>query len=197
MATPFSQGNQDFSDLAHEAAQSLIYPKVFGCDRSLMAFSRASVSEGGERAILDGQMAVDRLVAVTVPGLRGPVEHMVQERFRRTKYAHYRDITITEWNCDTNQKSELYKIKAGLFLYGYFDESRGEFGEVIVINTSALLFAISTGSLNIGRPRKNERSNQTFVSFSFADLHRAGVVEWDSKSHLSRDLEALWSRTHA
>jgi hypothetical protein len=175
--TPYSYRNQGFTDAAHDAAQSLVYPTIFDCDKSLLSFETSSVADGGEKAILDGQMAVDRIVSVTVSGLKGPIEHMVQERFRRPDYARFRDITITEWNHASNQKSELYKLKAGIFLYGYFDNKSGLFGEVIAANTAAVLMAISNETLRYTR-ETNPRTKQSFICVTFDALQDAGVVLW-------------------
>lgn len=188
MYTPFSQSNQNFTDAAHEAARVLVYPQMFDCEESLLSFDSSSVSDGGEKAILDGQMAVDRIVSVTVSGLRGPIEHMVQERFRRPEYSRYRDITITEWNHASNQKSELYKLKAGVFLYGYFDKVALSFGEVIAVNTSALLMAISNKTLRY-TSETNPRSRQSFICVTFDALHEAGVVVWHRNPAEQRRLQ--------
>lgn len=174
MYTRFEQHNQDFSDKAHAAAQSLVYPRLFKCDESSLAFDSASVSDGGEKAILDGQMAVDRLVKVTVSGLRHPIQHTVQERFRRPGYRNYRDITITEWNHASNQPSELYKIKCGIFTYGYYYEDENRFGDVIAVDVSAFLMAMTTNELAYAK--KTNRKRQDFICVTFDALHEAGVV---------------------
>jgi hypothetical protein len=172
--TRFEQHNQDFSDKAHAAAQSLVYPQLFKCHEDRLTFDSASVSDGGEKAILDGQMAVDRLVKVTVDGLRYPIEHTVQERFRRPGYRNYRDITITEWNHASNQPSELYKIKCGIFTYGYYHEDSNCFGDVIAVDVSAFLMAMTTGGLSYSK--KTNRKRQDFICITFEALHEAGVV---------------------
>jgi hypothetical protein len=172
--TRFEQHNQDFSDKAHAAAQSLVYPRIFKCDESMLSFDSASVSDGGEKAILDGQMAVDRLVEVTVAGLRHPIQHTVQERFRRPGYRNYRDITITEWNHASNQPSELYKIKCGIFTYGYYYEEEKRFGDVIAVDVSAFLMAMTVGSIEY--TKRTNRKKQDFICVTFDELHQAGVV---------------------
>jgi hypothetical protein len=177
MLTPYCSANQKFSDAAHAAAQAAVYPDVLGCEFDSLSFESSSVGDGGDRAILDGQMAVDRIVSVTVAGLRGPIEHTVQERFRRPGYSRYRDLTITEWNHASNEKSELYKLKAGIFLYGYFDPLTEEFGEVIAVNTSSLLVAIGSGAISYTR-HENRRSIQSFLCITFDALHESGVVVW-------------------
>lgn len=174
MYTKFEQHNQDFSDKAHAAAQSLVYPRIFKCDETKLTFESASVSDGGEKAILDGQMAVDRLVKVTVDGLRHPIQHTVQERFRRPGYSNYRDITITEWNHSSNQPSELYKIKCGIFTYGYYYENEQRFGDVIAVDVSAFLMAMTTGGIPYAK--RTNRKNQDFICVTFDELHKAGVV---------------------
>lgn len=200
MYTPYSPQNQSFSDAAHEAAQSRVYPALLDCDHSLLSFDSSSVGDGGEKAILDGQMAVDRIVSVTVSGLRGPIEHMIQERFRRPEYARFRDITITEWNHASNQKSELYKLKAGVFLYGYFNANDESFGEVIAVNTSALLMAIGSGGVRY-TTGTNPRSNQSFLCIKFDALHEAGAVIWhrnpeeERRLALQEAIAAAWKKS--
>lgn len=174
MNTPFDQNNQDFSDKAHEAAQSMVYPALFKCDKDRMRFERVSVSEGGEKAILDGQMAIDRVVKVTVDGLRCPIEHIVQERFRRPQFSHFKDVTITEFNHASGQPSELYKIKSGIFVYGYYDENACRFGDILVVDVPAFMMAMTDGSIEY--VKRQNRKMQDFVCVSFDDLHRAGVV---------------------
>jgi len=202
MYTPYSSHNQSFSDAAHAAAQLLVYPALLGCDHGLLSFESFSVSDGGEKAILDGQMAVDRIVSVTVPGLRGDIEHTIQERFRRPDYASFRDITITEWNHASNQKSELYKLKAGVFLYGYFHEQNGDFGEVIAVNTSALMVAIGNRGVRY-TAATNPRSRQSFLCIKFDALRDAGVVMWhynpekERRLALQEAISAAWKKSEA
>jgi len=178
--TQFEQHNQDFSNKAHAAAQSLVYPKIFGCDKAKMSFDSASVGDGGEKAILDGQMAVDRLVKVTVSGFRHPIEYTVQERFRRPRYRAYRDITITEWNHASGKPSELYKIKCDVMTYGYYNEHENTFGEVVAIDVAAFKMALTRGE--IAHDRNQNRKKQDFICIKFDDLHAAGVV----MSHINK-----------
>lgn len=174
MYTRFDQHNQDFSDKAHASAQSLVYPRIFECDEARLTFESASVSDGGEKAILDGQMAVDRLVRVYVNGLRQPIQHTVQERFRRPRYRGYRDITITEWNNKSNQPSELYKIKSGLFVYGFYDEEQIRFYDVIVFDVTRFLVELTNGRISYDK-RRNSKC-QDFICVAYEALHKAGVV---------------------
>lgn len=177
MRTPFSQTNQAFSNAAHEAAKSLVYPELFNCDPCDITFDTTSVADGGQNAILDGQMAVDRLVHVTAKKLSGKITHTIQERFRRERYSSFRDITITEYNHASGQQSELYKIKSGIFVYGYFFPDREQFGEVIAVDVSRLLMAISEERIRF-KKEDNRRSQQTFITLKFDDLHDSNVVVW-------------------
>jgi len=177
MRTPYSLGNQAFSNAAHEAAKTLVYPQLFNCEPDDISFATTSVADGGENAILDGQMAVDRLVHVTSRNLHGKITHTIQERFRREKYSRFRDITITEYNHASGRQSELYKIKSGIFVYGYFFPATGTFGEVVAIDVTRLLMAISSGSIRFDT-ETNRRSDQAFITLKFDDLHDSNVVVW-------------------
>jgi len=178
MATPYSQENQNFSNQAHEAAQRLIYPYVFnalsGTD-IFLEFESTSLGMSDRATILDGQMAVDRIVRVFNPGFNAPLEFTAQERFRRPKFAGWKDITITEWNHAHNVKSELYKLNAGLFVYGYFDPDSRSFLDWIVVDTTKMLVCLNNGSVAHDLAM-NPRSEQTFVTLRFQDLREAGLV---------------------
>ena len=184
MATPYSQANQNFSNQAHEAAQRLIYPYVFnavtGTDIDL-EFESTSLGTSDRATILDGQMAVDRIVRVYNPGFNAPLEFTVQERFRRTRYAAFKDITITEWNHAHNVKSELYKLNAGLFVYGYFDQETKTFLDWIVVDTTKMLVCLNNGEVTHTLDM-NPRSDQTFIGLKFQDLRDAGLVISERKS---------------
>jgi hypothetical protein len=175
MSTPYSTTNQLFSDQGHLAAQRLIYPALFNVSQEQLSFITTSLSVGDKEKILDGEMAVDRLVRVQVQWFREKIEFTVQERFRRIKFAPYRDITITEWNNRTNLKSELYKLNAGIFVYGYFDEKAVSFQGWIAFDTTHLLFKLVSSAQPIKR-QMNPRSQQTFITFTFETLKKLGVV---------------------
>lgn len=172
--TPYSKENAEDSNAAHLAAQSLVYPHLIGVKRELLEFVDCT-GEGAKDRILDGEMAIDRMVKITVNGLKAPITLTVQERFRKMAFSKWRDITVTEWNPASNLPSELYKLTAGLFVYGYFDGASRSFGEVIMVNTSALLLAIAQNGIVYGKAQ-NPRSRQFFLTFKFNDLIKAGLV---------------------
>lgn len=181
MKTPYSLANAHFSNKAHEIAREKVYPALFGVSRAQLVFDKDTLLADSERGrVLDGQMAVDRIVRVKVMKLRQPLAFTVQERFRRPKWAHKRDVTITEWNHSTNQPSELYKLEANLFVYGYFDEQTGAFIEVVAVNTAALLQAIAANTVpyTFG---KNPRSNQSFLALTFDALASHGLLAYHLK----------------
>jgi hypothetical protein len=199
MSTPYSSDNQTFSDKGHLCARINCYPEVF--KRSDLEFQSTSLAIGEKERVLDGEMALDRIVRVTVKGLNFPLEFIFQERFRMMEFETYQDITITEYNMKTAQKSELYKLNAGLFLYGYYDLKNDKLGDWIVINTARLLLKLSKNEIlySVG---SNPRSAQTFFCFKFENLFSAGCVEnvnpsWVQRtcincSHYSNDLRCLY-----
>lgn len=176
MSTPWEPDNQKFSDQAHLAAQRLLYPDLFGVTPGQLEFVGFSGYENPTDRLLDTQMAIDRDVKVHLSGLiEYPLSFTIQERFRRPRYANWRDITITQWNHNSNLPSELHKLNAGIFLYGYYNPSKKAFIEAIAIDCVALLIAIIHQRL-IPETGRNPRTNQTFWTFGFDQLIRESVV---------------------
>jgi hypothetical protein len=175
MGTPYSQENQALSDAAHLASQSQVYPFVFKCEPSHLEFECTSLSVGDKAEILDGEMGIDRIVRVSSLGLRRPISFCIQERFRNIKYSGFQDLTITTWNTRTGQPSELYKINAGLFLYGFYDSASNLFGDWVIVNTAAMLLALTSGRVAY-TTKTNPRSGQEFIGLKFADLYKSGSM---------------------
>lgn len=109
-----------------------------------------------------------------------PFTFTFQERFRKMQYINNQDITLTEWNTASNTPSELYKISANYFLYGYFDPHYKTFGDAIVINVPSMMLGIVSHRLNFIR-NVNRRSNQPFLCITFNDLHEANIVDYHMK----------------
>lgn len=174
--TLYEQVNADFSNRAHLRARDVLYPRIFCAHRERLEFEDTLLAQGDRAAILDGEMGVDRIVRVTVQSLPAPLVFTVQERFRRPEFAKYQDLTVTEWNHASNLPSELYKINAGLFVYGYFNEDRDEFLDAIAIDVTDMLLAIATRRLNYAR-RWNKKM-QTFLTLRFGDMEEAGIVRY-------------------
>jgi hypothetical protein len=175
MGTPYSQENQALSDAAHLASQTQVYPFVFNCDSSRLSFECTSLSVSDKAAILDGEMGVDRIVRVSCLDLPRPISFCIQERFRNIKYSGYQDLTITTWNTITGQPSELYKINAGLFLYGFYNSASNLFGDWVMVNTAAMLIALTSKRVPY-TTKKNPRSGQEFIGLKFADLYKSGSM---------------------
>src|SRR5260221_8220002 len=178
--TPFTQANYDFSCRAHLRAQTDIYPALFGARREQLDFEIEDEFEAQQQ---DFEDAIDRTVKVQVALLHERLTFTVQERFRRLKFERYRDVTITEWNHNSNLPSELYKIRAMLFLYGYYDERIDRFTEAIAFHVSPLLTQISRGEIRFERGRNPK--NQTFICVKFDELIRRGITAFH------RDWEAI------
>lgn len=176
MGTKFEQANADFSDLAHIASQSQIYPYIFP-QPSVLSFESTSLNMGERQRVLDGEMGIDRIISIS-NGFNGPIKFTIQERFRRKEYSSYKDITITEWNHATNQPSELHKLHSNLFVYGYYDEKVDFFYDWIVINTSNLVRSIINKEINYQR-RRNKK-DQTFLTITFAEMNKTGGIIVDN-----------------
>ena len=174
--TLYEQDNADFSNRAHMRARDVLYPRIFNVRRERLQFEDTLLAQSDRAKILDGEMGVDRIVRVTIHNLPAPLMFTVQERFRRPEFAKYQDMTVTEWNHASNLPSELYKINAGLFLYGYFDERTSVFVDAIAIGVTDMLLAIATRRLRYDRRWNKKR--QTFLTLRFDDMERAGIVRF-------------------
>jgi hypothetical protein len=171
-ATPYSENNREFTDKAHEAAKLQVYPLLFG---KSFEIKDTKWSSGSIENILDGQLGIDKLISVPVREWNAPIRFTVQERWRDPKYEIYHDITITEWNHKTNVAGELYRICAGIFLYGYFDEATNKITYAIAVDVTSLMIKIIRGSFKLKRAG-NPRSSQSFACFNINELVRAGIV---------------------
>ncbi len=174
-STAYSTDNAAFTERAHETARTELYPALFGTQQ--LSFESTLLATSDRNRILDGEMAVDRIVKVTVRDLHAPLSFTVQERFRKLSYAKYKDLTITEFNHSSRLPSELYKMTCGLFLYGYFNEQQNSFAEAIAISVPDLLLKVARGDIEFSAKR-NPRSNQTFFCFTFAALKAADTVRF-------------------
>lgn len=179
MRTNFSSSNAAFSDKAHIAAQTQIYPHVFNTSSENITYETVTLSENPDdqrSKILDGELAIDRVINVSLKTFPFPLSYTVQERFRKTKFKKYQDITITEYNHNSGLPSELYKLSGGLFVYGYYDDEKDKIDQFVVFSSSALLVNIASGVLKIDKRGINPRSNQSFVTFKFDTLRKHGLI---------------------
>lgn len=173
--TLFSTADSTFSLNAHTFAQSQIYAFLWpGKTVTMVDATISREASGLIEGKLDGEMGIDRIALVSSDGLRLPIKYTIQERFRRESFKRWGDITMTEWNNASNTPSELYKIQADLFVYGYFDSIDGIFKEFIVVYVPVLKTALSNGLLKFVRRRNNK--NQDFLGISIADLERVGAI---------------------
>jgi len=178
MRTEFEQKNSKFSDKAHIAAQTQLYPKLFNVTPDKIVYEDVTLSEDPRHKILDAEMAVDRVLSISMGTLRFPITYTVQERFRRPQYKKYQDITITECNLNSGVKSELYKLSGGLFVYGYFNENTNMIEQFIVLCSSELLYKIVRGDLKKWSVETN-RKNQTFITIKFDILRNNKLILYE------------------
>ena len=180
--TIYDHSRAEFSNKAHNKARSVLYPTLFKTTLNNLAYHSTLLEMGGKEQIMDAEMGIDVLVEVTVYKLREPLKFVFQERWREPKYRSWQDLTITEWNHASNLPSELYKITAGMFLYGYYDLKADLILEALVINVPALLYSIVTKSLQ-WKLQFVERKRQTFLYFTFKDLYDANLVMYHLKDN--------------
>jgi len=180
--TPYSKDNAAFSEQAHLAAQNLVYPNIFKTTRDKLTFESTLVNDSAKGAVLDGDMAIDKIVKVAAVHnlFKHPIQFTVQERFRRMEFMKWGDITITEWNNHSGLPSELYKLAANLFVYGYYDPATNSFGDAIALSVTDLLIKLCDGGLNFTY-KNNPRSDQDFIGIKFMPALQANcVIYWQN-----------------
>jgi hypothetical protein len=166
VSTIYSQSRADDSLCAHLAAQEQFYPLLFP--------GRPIAFENTVNTVKDLDYAIDCQVAVTVPQLRAPLLFPVQERWRLDLEARqYGDITVTEWNLDTDVPSELHKLGAHLFVYGFYDKPAGQIIAAAAVEVPRMLRALALGKLKYTSRR---RGDQSFLGFGLRDLETIGAV---------------------
>lgn len=162
--TAFSPDNLDFTKSAHLAAQEQIYPKLFPNASKLQFIDTVGATE-------DLKYGIDCIVAVTVDGFRAPLKFFMQERWRAPKYIKRGDITVTEWNTQTDLPSELYKIAAHIFLYGYYERSTNRIVEAIAVNVPKMLLGLSDGEIKYSTEERLSK-DQDFIGINWEELIR-------------------------
>ena len=172
--TEFTQANADFSDAAHNIARQSVYPAFFGTSK--INYENTSLYVSQEHQKRDAEQAVDRVCFVEVnnPMFKQPLKFTVQERFRRERFLSFQDITLTVWNNASNKPSELYKIEADYFVYGYFN---GRFLlDCIIVNMADLKLKICHNEISF--TQRSNLKQQDFIGIHFSQLQQAGVIVW-------------------
>lgn len=176
-ATEFSQLNADFSDAAHAVARKVVYPLFFKTDN--INYENTSLYISEEHQKRDAEQAVDRIcfVGIDNPMFKKPLKFTVQERFRRERFLSFQDITLTVWNNASNKPSELYKIEADYFVYGYFDGS--VLLDCIIVNMADLKLKLCHKEIDF--IQRSNLKQQDFIGIKFSQLKQAGVIVWKMK----------------
>ena len=173
MLTPFESINASFSNLAHKAAMRDFYPHLFKTND--FEFEKPNVNTFVGR-LLDCKMAIDYIAGVNVLEFNAPLIITIQERWRETKYLEEfgPQVTITEWNHLSGERSELHKLCAQIVVYGYYDHTRDKIVKAVAISAFGLMRALAQGTIPFER-RKNPK-DQSFLVFRFDDLNRLALI---------------------
>lgn len=171
MSTAFSQKNFEFTKRAHLAAQRELYPRLFpACN---VSFEDVTQTAQDLEYAIDCQLSIKPFLL----DLRAPIRLSVQERFRRPASMGFDDITVTEFNTKTGVPSELHKLGAHMFVYGFYDEDSDRLGQVWVVDVLQMQVALVNGKLRYTRGRRRG-GDQTFLGFDVARLRALGALKY-------------------
>lgn len=177
MTTQYNRDNAEFSLYVHEYARKEVYPKIWpGCGLQITHL------DGTKKDLED---KVDVEVEVSTPGLISPILFRVQERWRKASFSKWRDVTITEFNKASGVPVEFYVGSMDYILYGYFDEAKNIFGDVLLVNIPKLRNLVATSSIEFTTECNNKE--QLFKAFKFDSLSVSGAVDWHSGSFIATD----------
>lgn len=154
-----------FTKRAHAAAQEQFYAHMF--PGLPIAF------EDTVGTVRDLDYAIDCQLAVTTETLRAPLRFAVQERWREPGAMRFGGITITEWNGASSQPSELHKLGAHLFVYGFYDDTADRIVTAAAFDVVRMLHALALRRLSY---RRQSRLDQTFLAFDLKDLKDRGAL---------------------
>ena len=180
--TAFSGQNWEITHAAHLAAREQFYPKLWP-----NALRIQFIDVTG--AVEDLKYGIDCIAAVYVKGFRAPLKFFIQERFREPYFRKFRDATVTEWNTVTDLPSELHKIAAQIFVYGYYDPAKNLILGALAINVPQMIREIGEGRLPYTRDQRSSK-DQDFIGVKWDDLHDAKAIML-STLKLSRVVETL------
>lgn len=195
MMTPFSIANRDLSQSGHLKAREVIYPALFANrikHGDQLTYEDTCIWNGERGQVLDGEQATDRIIYLycrrfanqpkgyedAESALRR-IPLTVQERFRDPVHQNNQDLTITVWNPHSRTPSEMFKLMAQWFLYGYYDLATDTHAQTLLVNVSDMMMGIIYGSLSF-KSCENPRTKQPFVAIPFEALyaHKAVRAEW-------------------
>jgi hypothetical protein len=182
MPTPFEAANKAFTDTAHRAAMRIIYPKLYNCAPDELEEDTDTFENSERGRLLDGEMAIDYVIKApspyTTPKTGQKLAHYVQERFRRPRFSDFNDVTVTEWNWLTDKPSELYKLRAPTFLYGYYDEATDDFPKVWALSVAHMMISMHRDVWNNNLTRRMNKKSQSFLPFKIGILIEKKAVLW-------------------
>lgn len=176
MKTVFSPERFEFTKRAHLAAQGQFYP---------LMYPHGVEFEDTTKTAQDLDYAIDCKLAITLPdeSFRAPISMAVQERFRDPKEMHWGDITITEWNLASGQPSELHKLGAQMFVYGFYDDTNDRIVFATAIDVGLMQWALSHGYIKYER---RKRGDQSFIGLKYKALDDIGAVLYTHDARAKR-----------
>jgi hypothetical protein len=170
--TYFDSGRFEASHQAHLKAQDQFYRRFL--------FPGLEITfEDVTKTVEDLEYAIDVCVSVSTPGFRGPFKYAVQERWRADlKAMNYKDITVTSWNLETDLPSELHKLGAHLFVYGFHDSDHNII-EAVAVDVPRMLYALTRENLSYRKQNRWMRSggaDQEFLGIGYKELEEVGAI---------------------
>ena len=177
----FSNQQTKFTNTAHDTIMKIgFYDKIL--PRNNINVHSTNVIHKGydeESRILDIKYGVDYRIIIHNPRL-GDIPITIQERFRDIKYYDNQDLTI-RLETKNGKPSELSKINADLFIYGYYNINNNKFKEIIVIDMVRVKLGLARETLQF-TIKKNKGRDSKFIIIKFEDLTNIKAILYTYKN---------------
>lgn len=163
--------DKEFTEVMHNIIRKKYYPKIWKDFVSVESFTT-----GGKNKEFDLKLGIDRRIILKKSSL------LIQERFRRSNYYHYNDLTIRfKRPLHKQEFSEFFKIKADLFVYGWANKEMNDFLGIRIIKIKELIELIKAKKIKF-KTQENPDGSSNFLIISFNDIPKDLIFYWWDKN---------------
>lgn len=172
----YTNTETEFSNATHDALiKNNFYIKLFK-NKNIKIISTTVTRKNytKEAQMLDQNYGVDYRIIIN-DGEWNEISFTIQERFRRLKYKSYQDLTI-RYETKCGFKSELSKINADYFIYGYAEviDDIVQPNQIIVVNIPILKMAFAMNKLSY--TTRMAYDGAKFITFKFSNLSKIDAM---------------------
>lgn len=180
----------DFAEMAHKTATREFYPE-FATDWGALDYELVETSalgSGSEFAFLDQRLGIDVVMRIMTEKFPEPIPLFVQERWRRVKYAGFREVTMTHSKPGNGLPAQITRMIAPLFVYGYYHSGENRLYETLVIDMMKMYKLLATDVLETNEVRVVANDTR-MIAISFDELIENDAVLFHFRPEMPVELD--------